>query len=78
MLLYFRLESHLESANKDSAWLLLALISGHVPLKDPQFAMTFFNESIHTEAGVRSLAVLTIIKLELLFTERGFFQGKKL
>ncbi len=59
MFVVFRLETHLESEHKDSAWLLLALISAHVQMKDPEFAMNYFNESIHTEAGVNKFSIVT-------------------
>ena len=60
MLFVHRLETHLESEHKDSAWLLLALISAHVQMRDPEFAMNYFNESIHTEAGVNKFYIFII------------------
>ena len=51
------MESHLKHEHKDSAWLLLGLISGHVQMQDPKFAMTYFHESIHTKDGVSYLEV---------------------
>lgn len=46
------LKTHVNTENNESTWLLLSLISAHVPLPDPHFVMEYFNTSIHTPEGV--------------------------
>merc|ERR1712223_2020805 len=59
------LKTHVEAKSQYSnyAWLLLALVSGHVPLKDPQFVMEYFNNSIHTPEGVGLYTLLQVLRV---------------
>ena len=49
------LKTHVHTSNNDHAWLLLSLITVHIPLHDPHFVMEYFNSSIHTPEGVSIL-----------------------
>ena len=60
------LKSHVHTENNDSAWLLLNLITNHVPLQDPHFVMEYFNTSIHTPEGVGLYTLLQV--LQVLFS----------
>ena len=57
--------SHVKEGSEHSnyAWCLLALVSGHVPLKDPQFVMEYFNTSIHTPEGVGLYTLLQVLRV---------------
>lgn len=57
------LKTHVDSDNANSAWLLLALITGHVPLENPQYVMQFFNNSIHTPEGVGLYTLLQVLRV---------------
>ena len=58
------LKSHVYSEeNSNFAWLLLALVSGHVHLEDPQFVMDYFNDSIHTPEGVGLYTLLQVLRV---------------
>jgi hypothetical protein len=76
MYVVFRLESHLKTENKDSAWLLLALISGHVQLRDPAFAMEYFIESIHSREGVRGSTPVLQSRVARFFLLKHTKRGK--
>ena len=57
------LKSHVEDGeaeNMDFAWLLLALVSGHVHLEDPHFVMDYFNLTIHAPEGVGLYTLLQV------------------
>ena len=59
------LKSHVyeNSENADFAWLLLALVSGHVRMDDPGFVMDYFNTSIHTPEGVGLYTLLQVLRV---------------
>lgn len=59
------LKSHIHTENGNAAWLLLALVSGHVPLQDPQYVMDYFNTSIHTPEGVGLYTLLQVLRVLL-------------
>ena len=59
------LKTHVGTENANSAWLLLAQITGHVPLQDPQYVMDFFNNSIHTPEGVGLYTLLQVLRVLL-------------
>ncbi len=46
------LKTHVNTENNDNAWLLLSLVTAHLPLQDPHFVMDYFKTSIHTPEGV--------------------------
>ena len=47
-------------------WMLLGLISAHMPYKDPHMVMEYFNTSINTPEGVGLYTLLHLLKV--LFT----------
>merc|ERR1719322_546086 len=58
------LKTHVEgSQNTSHAWLLLGLVSAHIPLKDPQFVMDYFISSIHEPQGVGLYTLLQVLKV---------------
>lgn len=58
--LFKSLKSHIDTENSNAAWLLMALVTGHVPLQDPQYVMEYFNNSIHTPEGVGLYTLLQV------------------
>lgn len=63
--LFKNIKSHIDTENSNSAWLLLALITGHIPLQDPQYVMEYFNNSIHTPEGVGLYTLLQVLRVLL-------------
>lgn len=63
--LFKSLKSHIDTENSNSAWLCLALITGHVPLQDPAYVMDYFNDSIHTPEGVGLYTLLQVLRVLL-------------
>ena len=59
------LKSHIDTENSNSAWLLMALVTGHVPLQDPKYVMEYFNHSIHTPEGVGLYTLLQVLRVLL-------------
>lgn len=58
------LKSHIDSPDNSSyAWLLLALISGHLAIEDPMFVMDYFNASIHAPEGVGLHTLLQVLRV---------------
>ena len=58
------LKTHVYSdENSNYAWLLLALVSGHVHLEDAQFVIDYFNTSIHTPEGVGLYTLLQVLRV---------------
>ena len=45
--------------------MLLALVTGHLPLQDPQYVMEYFNNSIHTPEGVGLYTLLQVLRVLL-------------
>jgi hypothetical protein len=54
------IKSHVNTDNSNAAWLLLSLITPHIPLRDPHFVMEYFNTSIHTPEGVGLYTLLQV------------------
>merc|ERR550532_1181814 len=59
------LKTHLDTENSNSAWLLLALITSHVPLDNPKYVMEYFERSIHTPEGVGLYTLLQVLRVLL-------------
>ena len=57
------LQSHINSDNNGSMWMLFGLISAHVPCKDPGSVMDYFNTSIINPEGVGLYTLLQVLKV---------------
>ncbi len=60
-----------------SAWLLLALVTGHLPLQDPHYVMEYFNNSIHTPEGVGLYTLLQVLRVLLASVSQLDAQDRK-
>ena len=59
------LQSYIGSENNGSTWMLLGLISAHVPCKDPGMVMDYFNNSVVNPEGVGLYTLLQVLKVLL-------------
>eukprot|EP00092_Neocalanus_flemingeri_P019653 GFUD01021285.1.p1 GENE.GFUD01021285.1~~GFUD01021285.1.p1 ORF type:complete len:1759 (-),score=675.16 GFUD01021285.1:47-5323(-) len=57
------LQSYIGTDHNGPAWMLLGLISTHVPCKDPHMVMEYFNTSISTPEGVGLYTLLQVLKV---------------
>ena len=57
------LQSYIGTERNGPAWMLLGLISAHVPCKDPHMVMEYFNTSINTPEGVGLYTLLQVLKV---------------
>ncbi len=55
----------MDTENKDYAWLLLSLVTVHVPVQDPHFVMEYFNTSIHMPEGVSNRMTCSVFLADI-------------
>ena len=57
--------------------MLLALVTGHLPLQDPHYVMEYFNNSIHTPEGVGLYTLLQVLRVLLASVSQLDAQDRK-
>ncbi len=57
------LKTHVGTENNEHAWLVLSLVTVHLPLQDPHFVMSYFKDTVHSPEGVGLYTLLQVLRV---------------